>query len=135
MIRIINIVYLLMFSSLFTYSCALNSKSVFTSQHKTSIVIDSIIKHFSCGQEQINIYFEVKNTGKNPLIFIDCKTSCGCFVADCPKDAVEPGKTVKIRSRFSGIGREGAQEKSLVLHCNTKTEFHILRINGFVRKD
>ena len=79
--------------------------------------------------------FEVKNTGKNPLIFIDCKTSCGCFVADCPKDAVEPGKTVKIRSRFSGIGREGAQEKSLVLHCNTKTEFHILRINGFVRKD
>ena len=99
----------------------------------TSLSVDSMVKHFSCGQEKYVIDFEVTNTGNYPLVFCNCKTSCGCYVADCPKEPVAPGEKTIIRTRFMAKGRSGAQHKTLTLHCNTEPEHTVLRIKGVVR--
>lgn len=99
----------------------------------TKLSVDSLEKHFSCGQETFIIDFEVTNTGAQPLIFYSCKTSCGCYVAECPREALAPGEKTIIRTRFMAKGRSGAQHKTLTLHCNTEPEHTVLRIKGMVK--
>ena len=36
--------------------------------------------------------FEFTNTGSEPLIISDVKSSCGCTVPEKPKDPIAPGK-------------------------------------------
>lgn len=113
---------------LFTFNCMVHCQE----NPLTSLSVDSIVKHFTCRQEVYHIDFEVTNTGKYPLIFYSCKTSCGCYVADCPLEPLAPGEKINLKTRFSAKGRIGAQHKTLTLYCNTEPEHTVLRIKGVV---
>lgn len=129
--------YLVIFSLFLILSC--HSKKVEPSpttpekQHVTTIELDSTTKHFVVKQDSvIDINFELTNTGEVPLIIQSCKTSCGCFVALCPRLPIEPGKQVTIKSKFDATGKVGQQMKFITIRANTDPEITKLKIVGRV---
>jgi len=78
--------------------------------------------------------FEFTNHGKSPLIVSSANGSCGCTVADFPREPVQPGKSGKIKTQFNSAGREGHQEKSVTLQTNSTRGVHMLYIKGEVKK-
>ena len=45
--------------------------------------------------------FEFTNTGNQPLLIKDVKSSCGCTVPSFSKDPIMPGKTGKIEVKYN----------------------------------
>ena len=72
--------------------------------------------------------FEFVNNGKTPLVISDAHASCGCTVANYPKDPVAPGKTGVIKVTYNSAGKSGHQEKSIVIHTNAKRSVNYLYI-------
>lgn len=84
--------------------------------------------------EVVNHDFEFTNNGKNPLVVSNAAGSCGCTVADFPKEPLPPGKSASIKVQFSSAGKEGHQEKSVTLTTNSVRGNHHLYIKGEVKK-
>lgn len=67
------------------------------------------------------VTWRFKNTGDKPLIIVAVNPSCGCTVADRPKEPIAPGAEGVIKAKFDSKGRpEGAQEKTVSVQANTK---------------
>lgn len=47
------------------------------------------------------IIFEFTNTGKDVVIISNVKASCGCTVADYPKEPIAAGKTAKVTATYN----------------------------------
>ncbi len=54
------------------------------------------------------------NTTDEPIGIIEAKTSCGCMVADVPKEPFGPGKSVQVTIRRSVKGRVGSKSTRTV---------------------
>lgn len=81
--------------------------------------------------------FKFKNTGKNPLIISEARTTCGCTVSEYPEDPVQPGDEGEIKVRFDSKGKAmGDVEaiKSVTVIANTTPNKVILKIHGYVKK-
>src|SRR5690606_33207217 len=79
--------------------------------------------------------FTFTNNGKTPLIVSNASGSCGCTVADFPKDPIAPGGSGKIKVVFNSGGRPGHQEKSVSVTTNTHRSVHMLYFKGDVKED
>ncbi len=78
-------------------------------------------------------YFEVTNTGTEPLVISNAKGSCGCTVPEWSREPVMPGKTTKIKVRYD-TKRVGPINKSVTLTSNAVNEpTMVLRIKGNVK--
>ena len=75
--------------------------------------------------------FAFNNTGKEPLILSNVKSSCGCTTPSWTKDPVLPGKTGKIDVHYD-TNRLGQISKSITVTSNAKTATVILMIKGNV---
>ena len=78
--------------------------------------------------------FEFTNNGKSPLVISNAAGSCGCTVADYPREPMEPGKTGVIKVQFHSAGKRGHQEKSITLTTNSISGSHHLYIKGEVKE-
>ena len=85
--------------------------------------------------EKATFDFEFTNNGKTPLIISDAKGSCGCTVADYPRDPIAPGEGSKIKVVFNSDGKTGHQEKSVSITTNTNRSVHMLYFKGDVKAD
>jgi hypothetical protein len=63
--------------------------------------------------------FKFKNTGKNPLVIKDAVASCGCTVAEFPKEPIPVGGTGSIIAKFNSEGRNSMQAKYITVYANT----------------
>ena len=79
--------------------------------------------------------FEFTNTGKEPLIITNCKASCGCTVAKCPKEPIMPGEIGFITAVYNTKGRVGNFSKSVTITSNSKTPRKVIHIKGKVVKE
>ena len=70
--------------------------------------------------QKLQIAFRFKNSGKNPLVIQAVNPSCGCTVADFPKEPIAPGKEGEITGAFDSNGRSGLQHKELTVIANTE---------------
>ena len=70
--------------------------------------------------QNVQVNFKFKNTGDKPLIIQSVSPSCGCTVADYPKNAIAPGEEAEISGSFDSKGREGFQRKTISVFANTK---------------
>src|SRR5689334_12144293 len=54
------------------------------------------------GGKKDTIWFDFKftNTGSEPLVISDVRTSCDCTLADWPKDPIQPGKSAVIKGGY-----------------------------------
>lgn len=83
--------------------------------------------------ENISYSFKFTNTGNADLIISDCAASCGCTVADYPRERIAPGKTGYITVTFKSAGMSGQQMKEVTVLSNTQPSRNTLRITATVR--
>ena len=70
--------------------------------------------------QKLEVSFRFKNTGDKPLVISAVRPSCGCTVADPPKDPIAPGAEGEIKGAFDSNGKSGEQHKTLFVTANTK---------------
>ena len=83
--------------------------------------------------ETISYSFKFTNTGNADLIISGCDASCGCTVANYPKERIAPGKTGYITVSFKSQGMSGQQIKDIIVASNTQPARTRLRISATVR--
>ena len=77
-------------------------------------------------------FFEVTNTGKDPMVIVNVQTSCGCTTPEWSKEPVAPGATTKIRVGYNAAA-EGHFEKYITVMYNQNLSKQI-KITGTVWK-
>jgi hypothetical protein len=75
--------------------------------------------------------FEFTNSTMVPLIISSVKPTCGCTVADYPKEPVQPGKSGKISVTFNAAS-SGAFAKTIIVSSNAQEGNTPLVIKGEV---
>ena len=76
----------------------------------------------------VNTFFEFKNVGTQDLVIKNCTGSCGCTVAEWPKDPIKPGAKGKIKIQFSSAGKRYKQKKTVTVVANTDPSNQLLYI-------
>jgi hypothetical protein len=82
--------------------------------------------------EKVAHSFEFTNEGKSNLVIASAKGSCGCTVAEPPKEPIPPGGTGKIDVVFDSNGKSGVISKSISVLTNCEPNTVILTIGGEV---
>jgi hypothetical protein len=72
----------------------------------------------------VEISWKFKNTGNKPLIISDARGTCGCTIADKPKEPIPPGEEGVIKARFNSQGQGPEAHKTVSVDANTKGETH-----------
>lgn len=83
--------------------------------------------------ENISYSFKFTNTGNADLVISGCDASCGCTIADYPRERIAPGKTGYITVSFKSAGMSGQQMKEVIVSSNTQPSHTRLRISATVR--
>lgn len=78
-----------------------------------------------------NTEFVFKNKGENPLVLSNVRASCGCTVADWPKEPIKPGKSGSIKVKYN-TAIMGSFNKSITVNSNAVNSVVRLRIKGTV---
>ena len=76
--------------------------------------------------------FVFKNIGDNDLILKNVKPTCGCTALDWPKEAVKPGETGEIQTRFNSRGKMGKQYKYFTVEYNGNPAIERVAFTGNV---
>lgn len=76
--------------------------------------------------------FKFKNTGKEPLLLTNVKSSCGCTTPTWTKEPIRKGKTGTITVKYN-TKIAGSFTKSIRVHSNAKTNLVTLKITGTVK--
>ena len=84
--------------------------------------------------DKLKVSFRFKNTGNHPLVIESVQPSCGCTVADYPKDPIAPGGTGEITGEFDSNNKEGMQRKSMTVLTNTEKQSYTLQFEVTVNK-
>ena len=82
--------------------------------------------------EKVAHSFEFTNEGKSNLVIASAKGSCGCTVAEPPKDPIPPGGSGKIEVVFDSNGKSGMVSKSISVLTNCEPSNALLTISGEV---
>jgi hypothetical protein len=106
---------------------ALSSGNDITTQPKTDTTqytsIEWLETHKNFGKitegQKVEVAFRFKNTGNKPLVIERVQPSCGCTVAETPKEPIAPGAEGVIKAAFDSNGRIGTQHKSIYVEANT----------------
>jgi hypothetical protein len=77
-------------------------------------------------------FFEVSNSGKEPMVITNVQTSCGCTTPEWSKDPVPPGATAKIKVGYNAAA-EGHFEKYITIYYNQNLNKQV-KISGNVWK-
>mgnify|MGYP001579808444 CR=1 FL=1 len=89
-------------------------------QNGPQMTFDSTHHHFGVikeGKKAIHKY-KFENTGNRDLKIEEVKTTCGCTVADYPKEAIPPGGRGKIIVSFDTKHKDGPYVKGVNVHHN-----------------
>ena len=84
--------------------------------------------------EKVEHFFTFANEGKNDLLIISAKGSCGCTVSDFPEKPVASGETSFVKVVFDTSGREGEQIKKIQVYANTEPAITELIIKANVKQ-
>jgi len=75
--------------------------------------------------------FPFTNTGTDPLILSNVRSSCGCTVPEWPHEPIKPGESSTITAKYD-TRRIGQFSKSITVYSNATEAPVILRIKGKV---
>ncbi len=82
--------------------------------------------------EKVSYSFKFTNTGKSNLIIASAQGSCGCTVAQPPKEPIAPGKEGSIDVVFNSDGKAGKVDKQVTVRTNCEPPTQILTISAEV---
>lgn len=72
--------------------------------------------------------FDFENTGNEPLILSDVKTTCGCTAPSWPRQPIGPGESGKITVKFNSRGKVGMQNKIITVLSNAVNQRERIKI-------
>ncbi len=76
--------------------------------------------------------FEYENTGNEPLIISNVRTSCGCTAPNWSREPLAPGELGELTIRFNSRGKSGMQNKIITITSNAQNSQERVRITGNV---
>lgn len=86
---------------------------------------------FSMDDPVQKVVFKFTNVGKSKLVINYVHASCGCTVAEYPKDFISPGASGDIVVTYNGFGRmTGKFKKSVQVFTNCKDDMTRIFITG-----
>lgn len=77
--------------------------------------------------------FSFVNEGNEPLVITKAQGSCGCTVANYPKQPIMPGQKGEVTAVYNAA-RAGSFHKTVTLTANTTQAKTVLSISGEVIK-
>jgi len=77
--------------------------------------------------------FKFTNSGKEPLIISDVRSSCGCTVPEWPRNPILPGQSATIKVKYNS-NAVGGINKQVTIMSNAVNSPVNLRITGTVNK-
>lgn len=116
----------------FTAACSQTGKGESNAEmtFKEDLTFDyGKIKQHSDGTHE----FGFKNTGKDPLVITNVKSSCGCTIPTFPKEPVKKGNTSTIFVKYD-TNRIGVFRKTITVYSNAKNSPVELHIKGEVNR-
>ena len=82
--------------------------------------------------EVVTFAFKFKNTGKSDLVIANISAACGCTASEYPKTPIKPGAEDVIEVSFNSSGKQGFQNKTLLVAANTQPSNTTLTIKAIV---
>ena len=73
--------------------------------------------------------FEFTNTGDQPLVISDVKSSCGCTVPEKPTAPIAPGAVGTIKVKYD-TNRVGPIRKTITVYSNAEEPVKAIKIKG-----
>lgn len=84
--------------------------------------------------DKVSYSFIINNKGNSPLIIHDAILSCACTTVALPERPITPGESDVLKVFFDSAGKEGTQNKTVILKTNDAQNSTIyLYIKGQVR--
>jgi len=113
---------------------AQNSLAAKDTSSKAEITFETLIHDYgTVYQGADGIYeFKFKNTGTDPLILSNVKSSCGCTIPSWPKEPILPGKSGAIKVNYTRMNNPGTISKQVTVYSNAKNGTIILNIKGTI---
>ncbi len=128
--KIFNLTFAVML--LFTAACSQNEENV--SNAEMTFKEDLTFDFGKIAENSDGIHeFVFKNSGKDPLIITNVKSSCGCTVPTYPEKPIKKGETGKISVKYD-TKRIGVFTKTITVYSNAKNSPVKLRIKGEVTR-
>lgn len=84
--------------------------------------------------ENVAYSFHFVNAGEADLIIGGCSATCGCTVADYPRERIAPGGEGYVKVSFKSAGMSGRQVKEVTVSTNgepSRVKLRILAEVGF----
>lgn len=89
------------------------------------------IGKFSMDDPVQKVVFKFTNVGNAKLVITSVHTSCGCTVADYPKDFISPGASGEIAVTYNGSGKmPGKFKKNIQVFSNCKEDMARVFLTG-----
>ncbi len=68
--------------------------------------------------DKVEHVFEFENSGTEPLILSDVRTTCGCTAPEWPREPIAPGASGAVKVVFNSVGKIGVQNKVITVMSN-----------------
>ncbi|MBW9202364.1 DUF1573 domain-containing protein [Bacteroidales bacterium SW292] len=88
----------------------------------TTVQVPDSIRHYYpviAGQD-LDLIYDVTNTGDEPLIIRDIQPSCGCIVTMPESRMVLPEKTIRLKFKYQSAKNIGFVQHVIRIHGNIK---------------
>lgn len=133
--RKVFLIICVLFISIYSVSAQVKVKKKNNNPNAPEISFDKLVHDygiiFQYGDGKCE--FNFTNTGKEPLVLTNVRSSCGCTVPKWPRRPVLPGKSSVIKVKYA-TNRMGRFHKSITVYSNAKTSPVVLKIIGKVIK-
>lgn len=115
------------------FSCGQNAPVPADEKNAPEITFVSVTHDFGTIPFQGNgtYEFEFKNTGKEPLVLSEVRSSCGCTAPEWPREPIRKGQKAKIKVTYN-TNIIGPFSKSIYVTSNAKISRIELKIKGTV---
>jgi len=107
----------------------------FSQAERPVITFDNGVHDFGVVQEEagpVSHVFTFTNTGRQPLVIHNVRTSCGCTVPEWTRTPIQPGGRGTLKAIFDPRGRPGHFNQSITVTSNASTPNETIRIIGRV---
>ena len=84
--------------------------------------------------EKVRHAYHFRNTGEHPLLISNAVASCGCTVPSYPKEPIPPGGDGEIVVEFNSSGRDGHQQKNVLIYSNAQEDAMSIGFEADVKK-
>ncbi|MCB9081602.1 MAG: DUF1573 domain-containing protein [Lewinellaceae bacterium] len=111
----------------------ISAKGIDTSQLARIVFTETLYDFGTVDEgEIIKHVFAFTNTGNVPLVISSATSTCGCTVADWPKEPILPGESSEIVVEFDTLHKENQQSKPITITANTYPSETRIYMRGFV---